>query len=477
MDFGFVGPAYEAPSLTQDTQELINWYCEIDRTKGPQDRGVIALYPTPGLTAKLQPQVAEVRGLYTLPGGATLLAIVVAGFYSIDSTFTATLRGNLLSSSGPVNITTNGIAAYFCDGTNRYSYTFTGNVFSIVPVTDGAFNGGGRSDIVDNFIIYPRPGTQQWGATSALSVSSPALSFSSKDGAPDNLVAPFVTSRQIYLLGEVTGEVWINAGLFPFPFQRIPGTSFQHGCASAASISRLGNSFAYLSRDDRGQGIVVYMDGYNPTQISTHAVTNDIKDDYIADAIGFTYQIEGHEMYVLTFPTADKTWVYDLSTQYWHKWRWVDEFNVYHRHRANCCAVFQGQVLVGDWENGKIYQVSNTVYTDDGQTIRRLRRTPHVVSDMNQVFFTRLQLQFQPGIGIVSGQGSDPQVMMRMSNDGGNTYGNERWNSIGKAGAYRDRVIWRRLGYARDRVYEVVVTDPIKAVIVSANLVASAGSN
>ena len=477
MDFGFVGPAYEAPSITQNTQELVNWFCEIDPTKQPGERGVIALYPTPGLVTKLQLETGEVRALYTMPGGTQLLAIIGSSFYSIDANFNATLIGSLSSTNGPITITNNGLAAYFCDGLNRYSLTVSGSIFQTIPLTDGAFTGGGRSDVVDNFIIYSRPGTQQWAATSPLSTATPALSFSSKDGSPDNLVAPFVTSRQVYLLGENTGEVWNDAGLFPFPFQRIPGTSFQHGCASASSLARLGNSFAFLSKDDRGQGIVVYMNGYNVTQISTHAVTNDIKNDVISDAIGFTYQIEGHEMYVLTFPTADKTWVYDLSTQLWHKWRWVDDYNIYHRHRANCCAVFQGQVLMGDWQNGKIYQVSNTVYTDDGQTIRRLRRCPHITSDLNQVFFTRLQIQFQPGVGIATGQGSDPQAMMRLSNDGGNTYGIERWNDIGKAGKYRDRVIWRRLGYARDRVFEVVVTDPVKAVIVSANLVANASDN
>lgn len=476
-DFGFVGGAYEAPSITQDAQELINWYCETDPTKAQGERGVIALYPTPGLVSKVQPITAEVRALYTIPGGQTLLAIIGANFYTIDATFTATLQGSLGTSSGPLNITTNGLAAYFCDVANRYSYTFSTQTFAVISAGDGAFTGGNRVDIVDNFIIYGRPGTQQWAASSPLSTVTPALSFSSKDGAPDNLVSLVVCDRQVYLLGEKTTEVWIDAGLFPFPFERIPGTSVQHGLAAPYSVSLLGNSFAFLSQDDRGQGIVLYMDGYIPTQISTFAVTNDIKNDVISDAIAFTYQIEGHEFYVLIFPTADKTWVYDLSSQKWHKWRYVDAYNKFHRCRANCSAVFQGIVLVGDFENGKIYQLSNTVYTDDGATIRRVRRAPHLTSDLNNVFFSILQIQFQPGVGLPTGQGQNPQAMLRWSNDGGFTWSKENWKSIGMAGAYKDRVIWRRLGVARDRVFEVVVTDPIKAVIVSANLKAEAGEN
>lgn len=477
MDFGFCGPAYEAPSIYQNGEDSINWRVEIDPTKQPGERGREALYPTPGLILRATPTTGEVRALYTVPGGQILLAIVGATLYSITPFYTSTAVGTLLTNAGPVQITNNGLSAYFGDGANRYTYTWGTGVFTTIAATDGAFTGADRCDIVDNYIIYNRPGTQQWGATSPLSIVSPALSFSSKDGAPDNLVAAVVDHRQVYLLGEKSSEAWINAGLFPFPFQRIPGTSTQHGCASKNSIARLGNSFAYLSQDDRGQALVVYVDGYTITQISTHAVTNSLLGQRINDAIGYTYQIEGHECYVLTFPTADITWVYDLATQYWHKWLSVDAYNVYHRHRGNCSAVFQGECIVGDYSNGKIYALSNTTYTEDGTTIRRLRRCPHLTADFNQVFFELLQLQFQPGVGLSTGQGSDPQAMLRWSDDGGSTWKNEHWKTIGKIGKYENRVIWRRLGHARDRVFEVVVSDPVKAVIVSANLKAEAGEN
>jgi hypothetical protein len=217
-------------------------------------------------------------------------------------------------------------------------------------------------------------------------------------------------------------------------------------------------------------------DGFNFTQISTHAVTNDILNGRIDDAVGFTYQMQGHEFYVLTFPTQDKTWVYDLSTKLWHKWLSVDNYGQWHRSRVNCMAMFQGQWVAGDFVNGKIYTISNTVYTDDGQTIRRLRRCPHLVADFKREYFSTFQVQFQPGVGLSVGQGSNPQAMLRWSNDGGSTWSNEVWKSIGLIGQYQNRVIWRRLGWARDRIFEVSVTDPIKAVIVSADLEAEAGA-
>ena len=286
-----------------------------------------------------------------------------------------------------------------------------------------------------------------------------------------------VDHREVYLLGEASSEVWVDVGTFPFAFQRIPGTSTQHGIAAKASVYRLGNSFAYLSRNNRGQAQVMQMNGYMPTRISTHAVEQSLLNQYVDDAYAWTYQQEGHECYVISFPTLDLTWVYDLSTQMWHKWLWVDTTNVFHTHRGACSSVFQGEVLVGDKDNGQIYLLDPSNYTDNGDEIRRVRRAPHIVTDLQRQYLEELQIQFQPGVGNQSDPAQDPQAMLRWSNDGGSTWSKEHWVSIGKVGKYNNRAIWRRLGWSRDRIFEVVVTDPIKAVIVSANLKASAGDN
>jgi len=389
--------------------------------------------------------------------------------------------------------------------------------FTVIPNTDGAFTGADVVDIMDNYFVYNDPGTQQWAASDALSPITQPLSFSSKDGAPDNLVSLIVDHREVYLLGENSSEVWTDVGAFPFPFQRIPGTSTQHGIAAKFSVARVGNSFAYVSRNIRGQAQIMMMQGYTPTRISTHAVENTLVNQYIDDAIAWTYQLEGHEVYVVSFPTLDLTWAYDNTTQMWHKWLYVDSNNVFHRHRGNCLALFQGMVLVGDWQNGKIYELDPNNYTDDGDEIRRVRRCPHLVEDLQRQYFDELQIQFQPGVGqggsfisagtfvgtdLVIGPNqidqipapaiyiigtasnvnsttpyTNPQAMLRWSNDGGSTWSREYWIPIGQQGKYKNRAIWRRLGMARDRIYEVVITDPVKAVIVSANLKASVGEN
>jgi len=403
---------------------------------------------------------------------------------------------------------------YSSTGQTNYALNWT-----VLPSTDGAFVGGDTVDIVDNYFVYNRPSSQQWGASGVLSPLSGNTSYSSKDGAPDNLVGLIVDHREVYLMGEASSEVWTDVGAVPFPFQRIPGTSTQHGVAARFSLARLGDSFAYVSRNNRGQAQIMQMKGYVPTRISNHAVENSLANQYVDDAIAWTYQLEGHECYVVSFPTLNLTWAYDIASGMWHKWLYTDTTGGYSRHRGNCCAVFQSMVLVGDYSNGSIYELDKNNYTDNGQYTRRLRRAPHLVSDLQRQYFDELQIQFQPGVGsyglnttidtaiylaspfvIYANQtftikapevykvgvkasinsttpATYPQAMLRWSNDGGSTWSREYWVTIGQQGKYKNRAIWRRLGMARDRVFEVSITDPVNAVIVSANLKATQGEN
>lgn len=483
-DFGFVGPAYEAASITQDDQALINWYCEIDAQKNQGERGIMALYPTPGLTTVVDFGSGEVRGLHTLPGNQTMLAVVGGTVYSISRGFAYLVVGTLTTATGPVYITDNGASAYFTDGSGfRYAYTWGTGTFS--TLTDGGFTGANVCDEVDNYIIYNRPGTNQWGCTSAGSVVSTSLSFAAKIGSSDNIVSLIADHRQVLLLGENYSERWIDTGSFPFPFAIIPGSSMQHGLAAQNSVSRLGEGVAFLARDTRGQATVVLWGATmpSPLRISTFAIENAIQSYAVTDdAIAYTYTQAGHEFYVLTFPTEDVTWVYDLSTStperpMWHRRAWRDSYGVLHRHRSNCSTLFGGDTIVGDFENGKIYKFDQSNYTDAGDVIPCIRRCRHLTQDLNRVFYEDIQIQFQPGVGLQSGQGSDPECLLRWSNDGGFTFGNDHVLKIGKVGQYKRRAMKRRLGWARDRVFEIEVTDPVYRVVVSANLNATAGAS
>ena len=488
-DFNFIGAAYSAQSATQDTEECINLYPEIDPTKNPgmpqmgisPMRGVMALYPTPGLVLGVQlPESNPVRAMYTLPGQTAILTVCGSSVYLVNADFSFKFIGRLLSQSGYCKISDNNLEAMIVDVVARYSYNIDSQTLTMIPYSDGAFVGGSCVDIIDNYLVYSDPTSQKWAATDAFSTTTQPLSFASKFGSSDNLMGLIVDHRNVYLLGELSSEVWVDAGLFPFPFEIVPGSSMQHGCAAVQSISRLGESFALLTKDTRGQAIVATMNGYQMQRISTHSVEYSMVGQRVSDAVAYTYQMSGHEFYVLTLPSIGPnglTWVYDIATGLWHKWLAWTPSKGFGRHRSNCCAVLNGQIVVGDYQNGMIYSLSNSVYTDNGATIRRVRRAPHLTSDLQRMFFSELQIQFQPGIGLNSGQGSAPQAMLRWSDDGGYTWSSEHWTGMGSTGIYKNRAIWRRLGWARDRVFEVVVTDPINCVMVSANLKAFAGAN
>ena len=487
-DFGFVGTSYEAPSIYQDAQECINFFAEVDPQKAAGERGVVALYPTPGLLLQAQLTNAEVRGMRALSGGQYLVAVAGSIVYKIDLTMTATIIGTLATGSGQVSISDNvttsaGLTAYFVDGPSRYTWVAGTNTFTELSASDGPWTGASVVDVVDNYNIYNQPDTQNWACTNLGSSLSTQALYGKKDGSPDNLVTLIVDRRQVYLLGEVTTEVWTDVGntitgITTFPFARVPGTSMQSGCAAQFSVARFADSFVFVAKDTRGNSTIESIVGYSFKKLSTHAVEQTLVNQIISDAIAYTYQIEGHEMYVVTFPSIGNglTWVYDLSTNAWHKWLAFSD-GQYYRHRSNCGAYFNNMYLVGDYQNGKIYSIENAVYTENNAPIRRLRRAVHLVVDLQRYYFDEFQIQFQPGVGLVTGQGSDPQAMLRWSNDGGSTWSSEHWTTIGQIGKYKNRAIWRRLGYARDRIFEVSMTDPVKAVIVSANLKSSVGEN
>lgn len=491
-DFGFVGAAYEAPSIYQDAQECINLRPEIDMTKQPGERGIVALYPTPGLKLEVQlPISAPVRGMRALSGNQWLIAVCGANVYALTTNYTATLVGALTTFSGPVSITdiiqtVGGLTAYIADGQNRYIWVAATNTFETLPSTDGPWQGADVVDNVDNYVIYNRPGSRDWAATDLGSAYSTEGYYGVKDGSPDELVALIVDKRQVYLLGDVTTEIWTDtgnvlSGIISFPFSRVQGAGMQAGTNAPFSVARLGDGFAVVAKDNRGISTIEMVIGYAFQRFSTHAVEYSLGTSEVSDAIAYSYQIDGHEIYVVTFPSVGPhgiTWAYDLATQQWHKWlSWDSAQNVFKRHRSNCHAVFGTQNLVGDYENGKIYSLQMEVYTEDGAPIRRLRRAPHLTADLQRQYFDELQIQFQPGVGLNTGQGQNPQAMLRWSSDGGSTWSNEHWTSIGAQGAYTNRAIWRRLGWSRDRIFEVSVTDPVKAVIVSANLKATVGDN
>jgi hypothetical protein len=272
--------------------------------------------------------------------------------------------------------------------------------------------------------------------------------------------------------------IWDDAGTADFPLSRIQGAYNEIGCAAAYSVAKLDNGLFWLGSDARGNGIVYRANGYTGQRISTHAVEWQIQQySTISDAIAYTYQQDGHAFYVLTFPTANATWVYDVATQAWHE-RAGFSNGQFTRHRSNCQMNFNNEIIVGDYQNGNVYAFDLDVYSDNGAVQKWLRSWRALGAGQNNLKRTAqhsLQLDCESGVGIDgTGQGINSEVMLRWSDDGGHTWSNEHWRSMGKIGEFGRRVIWRRLGMTmklRDRVYEISGSDPVKIAILGAELI------
>lgn len=294
------------------------------------------------------------------------------------------------------------------------------------------------------------------------------LDIAAKSGYPDFLAAVIVMHREIWLIGTLTTEIWYDSGAADFPFQAMPGAFVEHGCIASYSVAAQDLSVFWLSQDKQGQAMVLEGSSYTAHRISTHAIENEIRNyPNLSDAIGFCYQEEGHVYYVLTFPAADATWVYDKSAGLWHQRAWTDDNGVLHRHRANCCMNAYNTIVCGDWQNGNLYHWDMDTYTDNGQPISRIRSMPHLVEDLNRVFYTNLLVDLEVGMDTGTVDGADistkpPMISLRWSDNRGVSYGNRVEQSAGAIGQYLKSVQFRRLGMARDRVFEVSWSFPAK---------------
>ena len=435
------------------------------------------LQRAPGLRLLATVGVGPIRGLWTFDG----VGYVVSGnrLYSIDTNWTATLRGTI-TGAGPVSMADNGTQMFIaCNGP---SYIYNASTQVLAQISDPDFPGAVTVGYIDGYFVFNEPNSQKIWVTALLDGTSvDPLDFASAEGSPDGVVGLIVDHREVWVFGTNSVEVWYDSGASDFPLQRIQGAFNEIGCAATYSLAKLDNGVFWLGADARGRGIVYRANGYTGQRISTHAVEWHIQSyGTIDDAIAYTYQQDGHAFYVLTFPTAQKTWVYDVAANAWHE-RASGNENQY-RHRSNCQMAFNNEIVVGDYVNGNIYAFDLTVFSDNGDLQkwqRSWRALPQGQNNLRRTAQHSLQIDLESGTGLNLGQGSDPQVMLRWSDDGGHTWSNEHWSPMGKIGEYYRRVFFRRLGMTlkiRDRVYELSGTDPVKIALLGAELQAS-GTN
>lgn len=460
MRFGFVGGSYTDHSVAADAQRSLNLY------PAPQSNAAKArtvLHGTPGLSVFAEID-SPVRGLWG--GENRLFAAGGSKLYEISSGGGPTELGDIGEGSSPVQMFPNGAQLFVVAGGAGYLHTGT----ELEPVVASALQGG----FMDGYFlaVSPEEGNPRRFVHSELQngLTWDALDFASKEGYPDALLAMLCDHNDLWLFGSESAEIWRNnqdPSPIAFPWERDPGAFIHYGVAAPWSVVRLGSGVAWLAGDRvRGHVTAVRAQGYQPIRVSTHAIEAEWATySTAADAEAYSYMDGGHDFWVITFPTANKTWVYDAATNFWHeRGGWSGTATTKHRSRGH--AFVFGKHLVGDFGSGNIYQMSRSLLSDAGDTITRLRRAPHIAEEEHNLFHHRLQLDLD-----MSGT---PALALRWSDDGGFNW-STAVNKSPSAAARKKRVLWNRLGHSRDRVYEVVSTTSAKHVWIDAYLNATGG--
>jgi hypothetical protein len=508
MKTPILGSTYVTRSVNAADARMVNLFPEVIPEGGKEPA---FLQRCPGMALLSTVGTGPVRGLWAFsPNDGVGFVVSGTQLYKINNAYVPTLIGTV-AGSGPVSMADNGTQLFIAANGPSYIYNNTTGGFG--QITDPDFPGAVTVCYLDGYFVFNEPNSQKMWVTTLLDGTSiDPLEFASTEGSPDGLLAVVSNFREVWAFGTNSIEVWYDSGATDFPLQRIQGAFNELGCAAPYSIAKMDNGLFWLGRDRRGQGIVYRANGYQGQRISTHAVEWQIQQySDMSDAIAYTYQQDGHSFYVLIFPTANTTWVYDAATQAWHERAgFVD--GAFTRHRSNCQMAFNNEIVVGDFENGNIYAFDLDVYADNGQIqkwLRTWRALPTGQNNLKRTAHHSLQLDCETGVGLngsmiaqtiylqtendnylitESGnylisddttpitQGSYPEAMLRWSDDGGHTWSNEHWSPLGRIGAYGHRTFWRRLGMTlklRDRVYELSMTDPVKVAIMGAELIIS----
>lgn len=328
----------------------------------------------------------------------------------------------------------------------------------LTEVASGYPDAGASSiDFMDGYFVWSETGSARFFICDLYNGTViDALDFATAESDPSVLKRLIVDHRELWLLKASRIEVWANTGAYPFPFERIPGAVVERGTAAPLSAAKADSSVFWVGEDR----IVYRSQGYQPLRISEHWLEDAIKSGEVGDAYGMTYSQGGHTFYVLTFPTLGFTVAYDCATTKWHH-RQSGTSMTRAAWKVRCIAPGFGRILAGI-DTGRVCDVDMDTYTEAGDAIRRAGRTPPIFGDGKRVRMSEAELECELGVGLSTGQGSDPQVMLRWTDDGGTSWSNERWASIGRTGERRNRATYHRLGQFRQRTLEFASSEPVK---------------
>lgn len=461
LGVGFFG---KSPNVTAQTRK--NLYLEF-KPKG--DKTQVVAFPTPGLELIVDFGGTPVRAQYAL--GDFDYVVHRGTFWEINNAGVKTSRGTLLTTSGRCSIIDNGTQIMIVDG--QYGYIYTISTTTLVQITDADFPANPVTVTFDSgrFIV-------SFAASGAFYISAlynglawDGLDFATAESMPDNLLRVEQDHGDVVMFGEFTTEFWGNTGELDFPYARIGGANLEWGLAATWSVTKFSgsqqaSSLMFLGKNRMGEVKVISLTGYTSIPVSNNDLEAIINSTTTSNATAFSYMLDGHPMYQINFPTLNRSFLYDGASNVWSELTSSGG-----RHRCEIGANYISRRYASDYENGKIYQLKRDVYSDNGVVIIRELTGRHFEVDMDEGFTVgKFTLDMETGVGLSSGQGSDPRVMLQYSTDNGHNWSEELWVACGAVGEYLVKAEWWRLGWGRDFLFRVRISDPVNFVITGAGL-------
>ena len=454
----FVGGTYQMDAVSFDSQRCVNLY-PIASESGTS-KSISALRSTSGYEEFTTAGSGGIRGGIESDGRAFFVS--ADEFYELDASGVTTLRGMLLSFTSRVQMRENPTQIMIIDDVNGYIFNKTTNV--LTQITDVDFPTASSLAFQDGYFIVSKEDSSAFYISGINDGTSwAALDFTTVEGSPDKLVAIYSDRSNLWCFGTKITEVYQNTGSAVFPFQKIVGATVETGCAAKHTIQNIDNSLVWLGSDENGDDVVWRNNGYNAQRVSTQSIEKKIAESSdTSESYAWVYHERGHAFYMLFVKGLDTTLCLDIATGLWHERAHRNVLtNKFEQHRGFCHIFFKGKHLIGDRETNQIYNMSLDFYSDNGDPLVKKRTTPHYSQERMLITHAQFELDMEVGVGLTSGQGSDPKIMMRYSDDGGHTWSSALWRDVGKKGTYKTRVKWNRLGRSRDRVYDFEISDPV----------------
>jgi hypothetical protein len=466
MRVPLLGETKNHPSIICNNQKSINWY-PVESEGGVSQFGMIG---SPGTSLfGSATVVGETRGFIKYKDEC--YAVVGNTLQKIGSTGTATNLGTV-SGSGRVGIATGSDWIVISTGAGNAGYMYDGTTFS--QISDANFPGGDTVSFLDNFFIFSSTDNDQFFVTDLTSTTGfgPTQIFTADQVATnirkgDKTLNMVPDHGELFAFGEDGIDVWYNSGNVDFPFDRNDSAAIERGCKAKWSIVADDNTLFFLGND-----LIVYrMNGYTPARISEVGVETALSgysDSNLKGAYAFIYTDHGHKFYQITIPN-EETWVYDVATSLWHNKK---RFDLSTHHAFDYMHCYGKHLILDSRGNGQVHEMSRSYYDDNGITLRSERRTQFVTNSDTRIRWKKLKVVMETGVGLPTGQGSDPILMLRTSDDRGRTFKNEKQIKFGEGGQYKKQVIKRHLGSSRVRQFELAVSDPVPRNIADVYVVA-----